>query len=203
MAFSIVLNSTVGSSSANSLITATEADAILAALGIYDLTAWTALTTAAKNLRLILAAKIMSSQFDYRGWPVYVNQALPFPRWFTEDDDITIPDEMKIVQACIAYAVVHKRLVDVSNPDDGAVENADISSLSLFGAISISAASTPIQSSDNSALEAVIKSEHAHIYLFLEDWIVQVAMTPRIQQQEVMITLPDGRVIPPLLAEVP
>lgn len=202
MAFSLILNATVGSKSANSLITVAEADAILPALGIYDLTAWTALQTAAKTLRLILAGKIMSSQFDYRGWPVYVNQAMPFPRWFTEDDEIGVPDEMKIAQACIACGPVHKRLIDIPNPDDGPTENADIASLSLFGAISISAASTPIGSSDNSALEAVIKSEHAHIYLFMEDWLTQVTMTPRIAQRDVTVTLPDGRVIPPLLAEV-
>lgn len=202
MAFSFTLNTTVGSSSANSWATVAEADEILTALGIYDLTAWTALTTAAKTIRLILAAKLMSSQFDYRGWPVYTNQALPFPRWFTEDDEISVPDEIKVVQVCIAYALIHKRLVDVSDPGDGPTESVDLSSVSLFGAISMSAASSAIESADNSALEATIKSEHMHIYLFLEDWVTQVVLTPRIQQGETTITLPDGRVIPPLLAEV-
>jgi hypothetical protein len=200
--FTLTLRSTTGSKTANSWITAAEADAILTALGVYNLTAWNALTTAAKEFRLILAAKEMASQFDFAGWPVYRNQALPFPRWFTEEDSIVIPDEIKIAQACIAYAIIHKRLVDISNPADGATEDSDISSISLFGAISISAASSPVDQVDRSALEAAIKSEHAHIYLMISDWVTQASLIPRMPQQDYTVFLPNGQTIPPLLEEV-
>jgi hypothetical protein len=208
------LNTTIGSKTANSYCTAAEADAILTGLGIYTLTSWTALQTAGKEFRLKLAAKLTDSMFHYIGWPVYMNQALAFPRriptsdyptivrglmrwdpywgyggdlfgasdipgeWtWDEDDPIVIPDDIKTVQACIAYAVVHKRLTTQSDPADGPDDALEISSMSI-GGLSMSAASGPLQRLDGTPLEAVTSSEHMHIYLLLEPYVSQIAMSP-------------------------
>ena len=186
-------------------------------LGIYDMTAWGLLTTAGKEFRLLLAAKLMTSLFSYIGWPVYKNQALPFPRripkgdyatqvrsmiawdsWWgyggdiffpasmsggtglwtwPEDDPIVIPDDIKIAQACIAYAVIHKRLVQQSNPADGPEDSLDVSSMS-YGGLSMSASTGSPVRLDGTTLEAVIRSEHSHIYLLLEAYITRIVCSP-------------------------
>lgn len=164
------LITTIGSKNANSFNTVAEADAYLADIGIYDLTAWNALTTGAKEIRLIHGALILKNEFVWDGWPVYKNQFLPFPLWFATDDPIVVPEAIKQAHAYISYAIVHKRFVEISNPADGPSTAPDITSLGLLG-ISIGAASTPAQPVDSSVLEMITQTEHMHIYNLLKPYL--------------------------------
>lgn len=79
----IVLNTTVGSKSANSMVTVAEADTfITGSESPYPVTTfWSELTTAQKNFRLYYAAKRMCNYYSWLGVPLHVNQAMPHPRY--------------------------------------------------------------------------------------------------------------------------
>ena len=79
MAYTI--SSTVGSKTANSMITLAECEAYIDA-GPWPTAAWDALTDDAKKFRIIVAAKYMVNRFRWRGVPMHVNQAMPFPRYY-------------------------------------------------------------------------------------------------------------------------
>lgn len=85
MAFTI--KTTIGSKTANSFVTVAEADTYLAS-SPYSLTAWAALSSDQKALRLILAAKDMTNRLNFKGWRLHRNQALAFPRWFLHYQDV-------------------------------------------------------------------------------------------------------------------
>ena len=198
----MALKTTTGSKTADSMITVAEADAYLAASPYSSvLTAWTALSTANKEIRLKLAAKFMKNHYSWIGWPAYENQAMPFPRvkavrtedtgfrnpvwryntgsYETQYTDPETPDDIKRAQAYIAYGIIHRGLVDVTNPNNGPSGHLVAQSLSLFGDMSVSLGSQDPLYTDNSALEMAIRSEHFHINLLIEDWISQFNATPR------------------------
>jgi hypothetical protein len=173
----LALVTTIGSKLATSFATVAEADAYLTGIGIYTLTAWNALSSARKELFLIHAAIILNNEFTWGGWPVYTNQALPFPRWYTTEDTIEVPEAIKQAQSYIAYAICYKRSLNVSNPADGPSNSPDITSMSVFG-ISMSAGSTPSQPADSSVLEAVTQTEHMFIYNLLKKYEAGVTCIP-------------------------
>lgn len=84
MAWTIV--TTVGGKASNSFVSVADADTYLA-LSPYTLTAWQALSSDQKALRLILAARDMTQRLNWKGWRLHRNQALAFPRWFEHYQD--------------------------------------------------------------------------------------------------------------------
>lgn len=170
------LFTTLGSKSANSYITVVEADSYLAS-SPYNLTAWSALTVAQKEYRLILAAKLMNT-FSWAGYRVYENQALSFPLWFLDTDTVEIPEDIKTAQAYIAYAVIHRGLTEITNPADGRSSEPEIKRLSLFSSLVVEASENPVVKSDGSLFEALISSEHFPIYLLISDYLTQIQMSP-------------------------
>lgn len=176
-----------GSRLANSLITVAEADAHIAD-SPYPTAAWSALTAAKKEYRLILAAKFMKSRFSWSGWEIYEDQALPFPRWFPRESDsqasvpsdveVTIPEDIKRAQAYIAFAVIHRGLLGVSDPADGKVAEPEIKSLSLFGRMRVETTDTPAARTDQSIFEGLITSEYFQIGLLLADYVTTINIIP-------------------------
>lgn len=182
----MTLVTTMGSKSANSLITVAEAATYLAA-GPYNVTAWTALTTAAKELRLTMAARLMK-YMTWCGYPVYEEQSMPFPRRWTEDDDIEIPDDIKCAQAWLAYDIVHRGLVDsaLKPPTEGSPGD-DVQSLSLGGVISVSLSKrTAPASGDSGALLAYVASCSFPLYLLIAPYYSQVTYLPAVNVPDLL-----------------
>lgn len=207
------LNARVGGKTANSFVTLARADEIIAA-GPYPTTAWDAATDAKKIFCLILAARFMRSRYSYKGWPVHLNQSLPFPRYYTElpdqphgifapsyrvyewtslnilgltTDEIAaadvIPEEIEMAQCYIAYGVIFRGLVGVTDPARGPLgKKPQVKELNLFdGGLKIVTSDRPLSVTDNSMIERVIRSEHFHIILLLEDWISGASMGPGLR----------------------
>lgn len=172
----MALVTTIGASSANSYITVAEADTILDDAAIWDMAAWDALEDTAKEYRLLLAAALMN-QFSWAAYPIYTNQALAFPRWWTDEDDIEIPDAITQAQAFIAYDVIHRGTVGITAPSTG-ISKAPIKSLSLFSAISITRADGALGAADATSLESWIRSNHFPIYLLMAPYQTQVTVIP-------------------------
>ena len=74
----MLLNTTIGGSSADSFIAIDEADTFLSG-GPYNTDGWAELSDDQKVLRLVLAAKLMGCM-TWAKFPVYDRQALCFPR---------------------------------------------------------------------------------------------------------------------------
>ena len=121
------LVTTAGASNANSYVTKAEADTYIAAMPYTAKSEWAALTEAAAEARLKLAALWLNT-LPYRGARACFEQCLEFPRWFRTDDgypsyedtyetmaDITeagytsptVPQEVKDAQCEIAFLVIH------------------------------------------------------------------------------------------------
>lgn len=185
----MALVTTNGSSSANSFITVDEADAHIAASS-YVTSAWDELTDTEKENLLLLAAKVMQNMGWYK-WPVYKNQALPFPRWDAEDaadhvsgDEVEIPDDIKKAQAYIAYDVIYRGLQSgENNPADGPASDA-ISRLNLFGEVSITMATGEVPLADGSAWSRIIKGKHFAIDLLLNEWLTDFYWTSGISDED-------------------
>ena len=102
----VTLDATVGGASANAYIDASTADTILAQHSRG--TAWSALTSDAKNASLIMATRALE-QNNFRGARTAATQALRWPRdgVYTRDGDaissLVIPDDLKYACAELAY----------------------------------------------------------------------------------------------------
>jgi len=182
----MALKTTLGSKTANSFITIVEADAYLAA-SPYDDAAWLALSTAEKEYRLILAAKYMRNKLSWLGWEVYENQYLPFPRYtgpiaveLPDDFVPEVPADIKMAQAFIAYDMIHRGLVGITAPSLGGASEPEIKSLDLFGRLKVTTSDVAAKRTDGSAIEQQIASEHFHVNMLLEDYAVQISMTPAV-----------------------
>lgn len=125
----MALITTCGSGNANSFITAADASTRLATVPI-DITAWTALSSTAKEQRLIYAAHVMD-YLPWIGWRVYTDQALCWPRT-CQDDPTDVPEGIKDAQAMIAYLIVHRGLVAMTLPSAGP-SGGDATSVSIGG----------------------------------------------------------------------
>jgi len=163
------LNTNIGGRESDSFITVSQADAYLTS-GIDDVTAWNALSDAAKEVRLRLAANLLG-MLRCRGRKIYCGQALAFPR-SCQDVAHSIPEEVKEAQAWIAYSVVHRALanrpVDVTED----VSGSDVSQVMLGGLLMVSFRGTAL--SGGSFLEQIVRSANFPIYLKLKRWITQV-----------------------------
>jgi len=181
----VALVTTIGSRSANSYISVGSADSILAASSLYDTAAWSALTSTAKEERLLLACLLMN-RMSWVGFQVYKNQALAFPRRWTAEDDIEIPLNIRQAQAFIAYDVIHRGLVSVSNPSKG-ISRAAIKSLSLFQqSLTVTRADGPMTPADTSGFEQIIRTSHFPIYLLIDPYLTQVSVLPAPEGPELL-----------------
>lgn len=163
-----------GGNRSNSFITAAQAD-VYVGESPYPVAAWSALSVAEKEYRLMLAAKYMTNRLSWCGAPVYVNQALCFPRWFAETDTIEVPDSIMRAQALIAYGIIHRGITQITDPSTGPSTMPQASSMSVFG-LSFSFGETTF--TDQSAFERLLLSEHFHIWILLDDWLTTISMTP-------------------------
>lgn len=97
MAFT--LEDGTGLEASNALISVAEADAYWADRGG---TAWAALTTQKKQIAIVQATDYICNRFTFLGWKYNEDQALEFPRQYTQDGDAEMPVKMK--QAVAQYA---------------------------------------------------------------------------------------------------
>lgn len=155
----------VGGWRSNSFITVSEATSILTASPV-DTTEWSAVSTPDKEQRLILAARAMAT-LSFRGYRVYEEQALCFPR--TCQPDVTvIPTNVKEAQALIAWLVIHRGLVSLSSPNEG-TSGSPVTSVSLGGLLSVSFATSPAPK--GSSLDEAIVSEYFPVYMALVEYL--------------------------------
>ncbi|MBI4962497.1 MAG: hypothetical protein HY913_04410 [Desulfomonile tiedjei] len=180
----MALVTTIGSKNSNSYITLAYADSVISVSSIYDTTAWNALTDAAREERLVLACLLMN-RLSWAGFKVYTNQALAFPRWWTSGDEIEIPENVQKAQALIAYDVIHRGTVNVSDPSSG-TSKAAVKSLSLFQSLSVTRADGPMSPGDASLFEMLIRSSHFPIYLLIEPYLTLFTVLPEPQGPELL-----------------
>jgi hypothetical protein len=174
----LAIITTPGGSSSNSFITVSEADAYLAATTLFDTSPWQSLTEAQKEERLILAALLMKTRFNWIGWPLYKKQALPFPRRMPGDEDfdesaIAIPEDIKNAQAYIALDIVHRGSVGLTPASHG-TPKPDLKRLSLFGSLDVTLSDTAQGTSDPSSLGRAIASPHWVIEQMLSRYLTTI-----------------------------
>lgn len=127
------LKCVVGGRDSVSFVSVAEADVIIKQLPD-DETEWNALNVSEKELRLVLAARMLST-LPFRGLRTYRGQALCFPRLCYN----AIPQEIKEAQVFVAYSVVHRELgLRPAVSDD---PGGDIKSINLGGLLSVTFAS--------------------------------------------------------------
>lgn len=162
------LRTSVGGRDTVSFISVVEADAYISALPD-DPTDWTALSTADKEYRLILAAQVIG-MLPNRGRKIYCGQALAYPRSGQGGDGTTIPAVIKEVQAQLAYTVVHRGLAKLPDIEDDASGPA-IKSVSLGGLLSVTFATGSL--SGGSLLDRIISSVQFPVYMRLKAFLSQ------------------------------
>ena len=187
---------TPGGSSSNSFITIGEADSYLAATTLFDTSSWDSLAEAQKEERLIHAALLMKTRFNWIGWPVYRKQALPFPRWLPDEqefdeDTVAVPKDVKKAQAYIALDIVHRGSVGLDPASDGTTKQA-LKRLFLFGSLDVTLSDNPRPTSDPSSLGRAIASPH---------WIIEQMLSPYLTTVQ-FINAASAAEAPELLDEV-
>jgi hypothetical protein len=175
------LDTRIGSATAQSYITAAEADTLLASLPD-DTTAWDSLSTAEKEFRLRLASDFIGMLRLRQPGKAYRTQALHFPRQCQTDFGYSvhsIPTEVKEAQAFIAYSVIHRALAQRPSSmteDSGtrSVKSFSVSGLNInFGELT-----------GGTSVEVFLKTQHWPIYLLLRKFITQVRgkLIPTVSQ---------------------
>lgn len=175
----LYLDTTVGSQTANSFCTLAEAEEYFAEFPLWPTDTWDELDEAEQKLRLWYAARMMSNDFRWRFWPVYDKQALPFPRWETDEDDIEIPEDIKRAQALIALGIVHRRLVGYTDPGTAGVKSSSqIKRLKLFESLDVTLADQKNVAVDGSLFDILMQSEFLPIYELIKPYIARVTCVP-------------------------
>jgi hypothetical protein len=87
----------------------------------------------------------------------------------------TIPDDIKRAQAYIAYGVIHRGMVGITDPATGPKAKAQLKSLSLFESLSLTVATTPVQLAGSTQFDLATSSEHFIISMLIDDWITQIS----------------------------
>lgn len=151
---------TVGGSLSNSFIMVSEALTILTAAP-FDTSTWNSLSTSKKEQLLMYAALAME-YLPLRGYTVYENQALCFPRTHQADTTV-VPAEVKLAQAYIAHLVIRRGLADLPAPEDGNT-GQPVSSVSLGGLLSVGFGNQSVKAS---GLAQLMMSSEFPIFLQL------------------------------------
>jgi hypothetical protein len=107
---------------------------------------------------------------SFRGYQVYEEQALCFPRTCQSDVSI-IPTNVKEAQALIAWLVIHRGLASLSLPNEG-TSGSPVTSVSLGGLLSVSFATSPTPK--GSSLDEAVSSEYFPIYMALAEYLAPV-----------------------------
>jgi len=183
---SITLKTAEGGPDSNSYITVAEADAYLADYP-WDITAWLALTSAEKVLRLAVAADMMS-YLSWRGYKAYEYQALSFPRKNCQDYFgyalKMIPPEVKRAQAVIAYTVVHRNIANLP-------AISEITGKPSVGSFSISGLSISLQGSysdTGETFEDFIRSSHSIVYSMLRKFLTTIRASVATERTLLLFT---------------
>lgn len=159
-----------GGRESNSFVTVAEADTLIAELFPDDSTEWTALTTAAKEQRLILGAQALG-YFRLRGKRAYAGQALVFPRT-SQNDPTTVPDVVKQAQVELAYNLIHRELVNMAKVSEGDNTGLRPTQISLGGVLMVSLSGK--SSSSGTAVEKITRSLVFTTSLRLQKYVTQV-----------------------------
>lgn len=157
---------TVGSSDATSLATNEEAATILADAP-FDASSWDEMEEAAQDQCLTLAALALD-WMPLRGYRVYADQALPFPRTHQKDTTV-IPDEVKTAQVYGAFLVVKPAFEKIGN-EAGSIGKAEVKSVTLEGLVSMTFASDALQRQGgigSSSLTRLFLSRESPIWILM------------------------------------
>lgn len=161
----------VGGKESNSFVTLDEALAILETLPD-PVDEWDNLETHEQELRLMLACEVMG-MLPLRGWRCYDGQALCFPRTSQlAGTRGTIPTAVKTAQAEIAYNVIHRALNTRPSLEEGPINPARVTQVSLGGLLSVSFSGDPATAGN--FLDSIVKSATFTVYARMRPWLSQV-----------------------------
>ncbi len=161
----MALKCVIGGRDSESFVTVAEATVLAA--GLPDgTTVWSTLTTAEKELRLKLAAQVMS-YLPFRGKRLYRGQALTWPR--SGFGNKVVPKAVKEAQVFIAISVIHRALANRGAVSDSV--GPSVTSVSLGGLLSVSFGAGFQR---GSALDAVTDSANFPAILGLSQYLTQI-----------------------------
>ena len=176
------LITTLGGNRSNSFITVAQADAALSGHTIVDSSVWSILSEPEKTERLLYAGLILKNRYTWLYWPVYRNQALPFPRWYLDEEGRTvyvgggsepgIPENIGKAQALIALNVVHRGSVGLSSPGTGKSGPA-LKRLALFGSLDVTLSEELPSFRDQNRLAKTIESTQWMIEELIREYVAQ------------------------------
>lgn len=144
----MALDTTVGSATADSMISLAEANSYLETFFSSDagLVKWQDLDISMQEEMLRMAASFFSF-LPLRGTKAYLatdttqEQSMPFPR--TTQTDITlVPTEIRYCQAEIAFCIIFRTYISRTSITDGAATSAQVKKLGLGGLLSIEFSAT-------------------------------------------------------------
>ena len=166
----MALDTTVGSATADSMITVLEADEIIARSFPSDYEEWDNLDTEVKEQMLKNGVSFFS-YLPLRGDVAYEGQSMPFPR--TVQTDITvIPQEVKDAQAEISFNVVYRTYKSQPSIDLGASTTSQVKKLSLGGLLSIDFSNT--SDASGGIMEQFTRGVNSLTWLKLVKYISQI-----------------------------
>lgn len=174
----MALNTTVGSSTADSMITLEEANVYLETFFESDegLSRWQDLETSMQEELLRLGATFFSF-LPLRGDKVFLatdtteEQAMPFPRTVQSDTTI-IPPEAKYCQAEIAFCVIFRTFISRTSITDGAATAAQVKKLGLGGLLSIEF--SPSGETSGSIMEQFTRGITSLTWLRISKYLTQI-----------------------------
>jgi hypothetical protein len=197
---------TVGGSKSNSFITASEATTILTN-SAFDATEWSTLTQSKQESLLIMAAEAMD-YLMWKGYRVYDQQSLCFPRSIQWDleilresnfvsvgnrniDEITdfsnlppiteIPIAIEEAQALMAFLVSYRGVVSMSPASEG-IPGQAVTRVSLGGMLDV--AFSQIQPVEMSRLINMVRFPDFPVYLklrrYLTSWKMIIGRSPNV-----------------------
>ena len=117
------------------------------------------------------------TNMNWVGYPVYENQAMPWPRWTGHEDEFTaatavFPNNIKKAQSYVAYDVIYRALQNRTSPSAGPAGDA-IKAISLFGDISLTFENgTEVALRDGFGI-GMLLTQHPTIGLLLSPYVTQ------------------------------
>lgn len=177
----MALNTTIGSSAADSMATLEEANTYLETFFGSDsgLTSWGNMTTDMQESILRMAATFFS-YLPLRGdkvfkpsdeYPDVVEQAMPFPRTIQPDTSI-IPPEIKDAQIEIAFSIIYRTILSRASITTGVATSSQVKKLGLGGLLSIEFSNTGENS--GSIMEQFTRGINSLTWLRISKYLSQV-----------------------------
>jgi hypothetical protein len=115
MALTLIKEDGTGKVDANSYVSAADGDSYHD--GHLYASAWTAAAADRKAAALVMATRLLDSQYQFNGFKVYEGQALQWPRMYCPDPDVNVVEVVPLLwhpNNCVESNVVPKAIADAT-----------------------------------------------------------------------------------------